>query len=92
MSVKDDYTLGDDDPVGLHDVAMAAHLYRTARGHDARRTHEAYRDRLIRRCYDDGNVTRAMLADAAHLSLSRIDAIRRAGELPRPRPKLRVVR
>lgn len=90
--MTDDYTIGENDWVGLDDVAMAAHLYRTAQGPVAKRTHKAYRDRLIRRCYEQGNVTRSMLADVAHLSLASIDSIRRTGEPTWPKPKLRVVR
>lgn len=89
--MKDDYAIGEDDPVFLDDVAMAAHLCRTARG-QSRREHIAYRNRLIQRCYDDGNVTRADLAAVTSLSLASIDAIRRAARKPAPRPTLRIVR
>jgi transcriptional regulator with XRE-family HTH domain len=86
--MRDDYRMGEDDPVYLDDVEMAAENYEQAK----RAESKAYRDRLIRRCYEGGNVTRRDLAAASGLSLSTIDAIRRAGRRPWPRPKLRVVR
>lgn len=89
--MKDDYAIGEDDPIWLDDVAMAAHLCRTARGR-SRREHIAYRNRLIQRCHDQGDVTRRQLAQAAELSLPSIDAIRRAAKKPAPRPRLRIVR
>jgi hypothetical protein len=90
--LKDDRLLGENDPVFLDEVTWADHLYRTATTPLSRQQSKAYRDRLIRRCYEGGDVTRKQLAEAAHLSLSSIDAIRRAGRSPQPRPKLRIVR
>jgi hypothetical protein len=85
-------TVGEHEYVGLEDVMLAAHLYRTSRGRLAKRSSRAYRDRLIRACYAQGDVTREQLAEAAHLSLSQVDAIRRAGSVPLARPRLRIVR
>jgi hypothetical protein len=89
--MSDGYTVGEDDPIFLDDVLLAAHLYRTATAPLARRQKKAYRDRLIRQCWEGGDVTRKQLAAAAHLSVQTIDAIRRAGRGPRPGPELRVI-
>lgn len=86
------HPISEGDPVFLEDVWWVAQLYRTSRGRMTRPIWKAYRDRYIRACYEAGDVTRAQLAEMAQLSISRIDAILRAGRAPWPRPKLRLVK
>jgi hypothetical protein len=69
----------DYDYVSLEDVVYAAALVRTAADAAERRRAILLRDPLIRDCYDGKNVTRRDVADAAVLSVSRINAILRAG-------------
>jgi hypothetical protein len=89
--LRDEYEIGAYEEVLLEDVKEAVHHLNDATGM-RRREWAAWRDNLIRRCYDGGDVTRRQLAEVAGLSPRRIDMIRQAPMTPAGRPSLRIVR
>jgi hypothetical protein len=85
----DTYRLDTDDVIDLDDVRLAASLGRS-------REQIAQRNRLIWRCYEQGNYTNAEIAVAANLTPQRVGRIVKqeyAARAPKPeRPRLRLVR
>jgi hypothetical protein len=91
--MKDEYAVGDDDPVYLDDVALMSANARTAtRGSLLSLELRARRDHSIYRCYGQGDVSDQQLAEASGLSLGYVRAIRRRLRPPWPKPVLKLVR